>query len=621
MIPAQTVRLTILLCCACAPPARAQFSSPPLAVDENSDPHVFETVMVVAEREIQLLDGRKTKVMTYNGSTPGPTIEVEVGDRLIVHVVNLLSEPTVIHWHGVEVPNRMDGSPISQAPLPPSGYFRYEFKVNTAATCFYHSHANTNQQVEKGLFGAIVVRDPRHDKNLKVPRAREHVVVVDDIKLDSENQVAPFSTDPRADFVPWKRAEDLANSRIGNHLLVNGRVLASDDIPTIEVESGLAYRFRFINVSNGRIFRIDLQSREDLAARPKTVDKVSVKVTTQKFTSKSKLYGIGSDQGFFNTPELVKPIDAIANPLGHHDEPMSNPDTRRGVTLTSGDRAEVVVVPDGEVGDEVFLVSHDFVKGKHVAFEDPQKSIQFGHDHFDGLDLPRKLIRFKIVDKSKTRWSPPDRLRWDPITKIDVDLTRPALHAFFGHGLPDPETGNVMFFMNVGKADELVKAVRGKKMVLPSDYDPRPFMRLIASDGYHVKIGETRYWEVINFTGNDHNFHTHGFRFQHIDTEYIDLDEPKNNRREPPLRLCFEDTIRVPKRPNSLTGLGRSYSIIRLAVRFDDSSNPVDRRRTPGEFLAGGLTPTASGSGGWLVHCHSLEHAARGMISFITVTR
>ena len=83
MIPAQTVRLTILLCCACAPPARAQFSSPPLAVDENSDPHVFETVMVVAEREIQLLDGRKTKVMTYNGSTPGPTIEVEVGDRTI----------------------------------------------------------------------------------------------------------------------------------------------------------------------------------------------------------------------------------------------------------------------------------------------------------------------------------------------------------------------------------------------------------------------------------------------------------------------------------------------------------------------------------------------------------
>ncbi|MEE2886960.1 MAG: multicopper oxidase family protein [Planctomycetota bacterium] len=572
----------------------------PRARDRNPDPAVFETVITVSEQELQLVGGKKTRMMTYNGSIPGPTIEAEIGTRLIVHVINLMSEPTLVHWHGVEVPAQMDGTPLSQAPIPKSGYHRYEFTLNNAATYWYHSHEKTNEQVERGLYGALIVRDPKHDAAVGVPRERERLIFLDDISLDKNNQLTPFSTDPRADFMPWKRAEDLVNSRVGNHLLINGRVVSGDKLPTFEVEDGVGYRLRFISVANGRVFRLGIPE------------------------GASRWYGIGSDQGLWNSAELIKPIGKVKNVLGHHDELISNPDPRVGTTFTPSDRLEVVVVPRGKVGEEVFLESHDMVKGKHIAYRDPKGELWFGHDHFDGAGKPMNLFRFKIVKGaggSPTTWTPPKQLRWDPIQPLVADKNTRArpLPVFFGHGLPNRDTGSAMFFISVADPEGILKKVRARQMVVPADYDPQPFMKLRPEDGFHVRAGDTRVWEVINFTGTDHNFHTHGFRFQHLETEFIDLDEADNCRTEKPLRLAYEDTIRTPRRPGLTSG--RSYTIVRLATRFDDAARPAALRRTHGELVAGGLAPSANMSGGWLVHCHFLEHTIQGMRSFITVTR
>lgn len=572
----------------------------PRAVDRNPDPGIFETVILVQERELQLVDGKKTRVMTFNGSIPGPTIEAAIGTRLIVHVINLMSEPTLIHWHGLEVPASMDGTPLSQAPIPKSGYHRYEFTLNNAATYWYHSHHRTNEQVERGLYGALIVRDPRHDAAVGVPREREHVIFLDDISLDENNQLMPFSTDPRAELEPVSRAEDLVNSRVGNHLLINGRVVSKDQLPTFEVEASVPYRLRFISVANGRVFRLDLPA------------------------GKSRWYGIGSDQGLWNAAELIKPIDQVKNVLGHHQELISNPDPRVGTTFTPSDRLEVVLVPEGEVGQEVMLESHDMVKGKHIAYFDPKHQLWFGHDHSDGAGKPINLFRFRIVKSasaSAQAWVPPKQLRWDPIHPLVVAAAaqKNPLPVFFGHGLPNRDTGSAMFFISVADPAGLLEKVRGKQMVVPADYDPQPFMKLRPADGFHVRVGETRVWEVINFTGTDHNFHTHGFRFQHLETEFVDLDKPENCRVEKPLRLAYEDTIRTPRRAG-LT-MGRSYTIVRLAMRFDDQARPPARRRTPDQLVAGGLAPSANMSGGWLVHCHFLEHTIQGMRSFITVTR
>lgn len=570
------------------------------AVDRNPDPKVFETVITVSERELQLASGKKTRVMTYNGSIPGPTIEAEIGTRLIVHVINLMTEPTLIHWHGLAVPAGMDGTPLSQAPIPKSGYFRYEFTLNNAATYWYHSHEKTNEQVERGLYGALIVRDPKHDAAVGVPRDQERVVFLDDIALDDNNQLMPFSTDSRADLMPWKRAEDLVNSRVGNHLLINGRIATKDNLPSFEVQAGKPYRFRFISVANGRVFRLDLPEGD------------------------SHWYGIGSDQGLWNRPELIKPIGQVKNVLGHHNELISDPSPRVGTTFTPSDRLEVVLVPRGKVGQEVFLKSHDMVKGKHIAYRDPKGELWFGHDHFDGAGKPMDLFRFKITkaqDKATSAWAAPKQLRWNPTKPLNVDAkTREnPLPVFFGHGLPNRVTGTAMFFISVANPDGLLKKVRSKQMVVPADYEPQPFMKLRPEDGFHVRVGETRVWEVINFTGTDHNFHTHGFRFQHLETEFIDLDKADNCRVEKAARLAYEDTIRTPRRPG-LT-MGRSYTIVRLAMRFDDATRPASLRRTPEQLVAGGLAPSVNMSGGWLVHCHFLEHTIQGMRSFITVTR
>lgn len=588
------VRALTVLLVAIAP--RAQIAQPPLAVDHNPDPRVFETVITATERTIELVPGLQTTAMTFNGTVPGPTIEAAVGDTLVVHFVNMLSEESVLHWHGVATPASMDGSEISQGRVPRSGYHRYEFTLNAAGTFWYHPHLNTNEQVEKGLYGALIVRDRRLDDGLGVATGDERVLFLDDVKLTEDGGFAPFATDLGADFEPWQRAEDLANSRVGDHVLINGRALAGDSVPTLTVRSGVPYRLRLLNASSGRVFRLDAS---DVRIR---------------------LWAVGSDQGLWNVAEPVRPIGQIKNPQGHHQELISDPDDHLGVTLTPADRAEVVLVVDGAGDEGLAIRSHDFIKGKHIAYRDPEGRLLFGHDHFDGAEPARDLIRLRVVGPpSSAQWQPPPALRPDPIVKLEPDAELPSLPVFFGHSPPSAVDGNVMFFLRVEKAAELLHAVRAREPVLPADYAPLPMMKQRADDGYRVRVGEVRVWEVVNFTGNDHNFHVHGFRFQHVDTCYVDLDGETGERTEPPLRLAWEDTIRIPKRPG--LALGRSYSIVRLAARFDDTDLPAGLRRSTAELLAGGLSPSATSSGGWVVHCHFLEHGARGMMSFLEVSR
>jgi FtsP/CotA-like multicopper oxidase with cupredoxin domain len=96
---------------------------------------------------------------TYNGTVPGPQIRVRQGDHIRVVLENQFSQPTVIHFHGVTVPNAMDGVPyITQDPVFPGASFVYEFTVvNSPGTYLYHSHFNSAEQVGRGLFGAFIV--------------------------------------------------------------------------------------------------------------------------------------------------------------------------------------------------------------------------------------------------------------------------------------------------------------------------------------------------------------------------------------------------------------------------------------------------------------------------------
>lgn len=125
----------------------------------------------------QLTNGNSVNAMGYNGQVPGPPITATVGDLVKVGFKNNLPVDTTVHWHGVDVPNPMDGVPdVTQKPVPPGGSFSYQFVVNTPGTYWYHSHVDEMTQVRSGLYGAIVVR-PREST---VQFDRDETIILSD---------------------------------------------------------------------------------------------------------------------------------------------------------------------------------------------------------------------------------------------------------------------------------------------------------------------------------------------------------------------------------------------------------------------------------------------------------
>src|SRR6202008_3012204 len=120
----------------------------------------------------ELITGKVVNLWGYNGSAPGPTIQVTQGDRVRIIVENHLPEPTSMHWHGFEIPIEMDGAPgSSQDPIPPGGRFVYEFTLHQTGTYFYHSHMAMQEMM--GMIGGFVMHpqkayQPRIDKDFLI---------------------------------------------------------------------------------------------------------------------------------------------------------------------------------------------------------------------------------------------------------------------------------------------------------------------------------------------------------------------------------------------------------------------------------------------------------------------
>ena len=120
----------------------------------------------------ELMPGKVLNLWGYNGSAPGPTIQVNQGERVRIIVDNHLPEPTSMHWHGFEIPVEMDGAPgSSQDPIPPGGRFIYEFTLHQAGTFFYHSHMAMQEMM--GMIGTFIMHpqkpyDPLVDKDFAI---------------------------------------------------------------------------------------------------------------------------------------------------------------------------------------------------------------------------------------------------------------------------------------------------------------------------------------------------------------------------------------------------------------------------------------------------------------------
>lgn len=129
-----------------------------------TDPDV-EMTLTAEVTDWEVYEGETVEAWTFNGQYPGPTIRVQEGDKVRIHVENELPEATAVHWHGLDVPNDQDGVPgITQPDIMPGETWTYEFTAERVGTTAYHTHKNTVAQLSKGLFGTLIVEDPREQE-------------------------------------------------------------------------------------------------------------------------------------------------------------------------------------------------------------------------------------------------------------------------------------------------------------------------------------------------------------------------------------------------------------------------------------------------------------------------
>lgn len=162
---------------------------------------------------------------TFNEQVPGPRLALTQGDRVRITVRNDLPEPTTVHWHGLDVPNEMDGpAEITQDPIPVGGTFTYEFTISQAGTFFYHSHTAADRQQALGLYGALLV----------APTQPELAVAADVVVQLGEWTVRDGYTFPS---MPME-------GLLPNFFTINGKSWPATD--TVRVRVGERVRLRFI---------------------------------------------------------------------------------------------------------------------------------------------------------------------------------------------------------------------------------------------------------------------------------------------------------------------------------------------------------------------------------------
>jgi FtsP/CotA-like multicopper oxidase with cupredoxin domain len=207
-------------------PATETTGGQPLEFREENGVKVFELTAKAVQWEI--LDGVTVTAYTYNGTVPGPMIHVTEGDQVKVILKNELPVPTTIHWHGVEVPNSMDGVPgVTQDPIQPGETFTYEFTAKPAGTFMYHSHYEGDIQVGAGLYAPFIIDPKEPEAN---PPTVDKTLMISEWRMEDGSTYAAM---PMGGMEP-------------NYFTINGKAFPSTE--TITVKKGDLVRLRLIGI-------------------------------------------------------------------------------------------------------------------------------------------------------------------------------------------------------------------------------------------------------------------------------------------------------------------------------------------------------------------------------------
>jgi FtsP/CotA-like multicopper oxidase with cupredoxin domain len=206
--------------------------------DQPLEPRIENGVKVfaldVSVIRWSILPYKRVTAYAFNRQIPGPRIRVTEGDRIRIIVTNHLPEPTSVHWHGLIVPNAMDGpADITQPAIPSGGTYTYEFTTQQSGTFFYHSHKDPDRQQALGMYGALII-DPK--ETTPAPVYDQDIVIQLQEWLEREGYTYPA--------MPMEGAQP-------NYFTINGKAYPSTDI--INMKRGSQIRIRFIGTNSAFI--------------------------------------------------------------------------------------------------------------------------------------------------------------------------------------------------------------------------------------------------------------------------------------------------------------------------------------------------------------------------------
>lgn len=208
--------------------------------NESQTPGVFKATINVASQSVNILNDKATTLWLYNGAML-PIIDVNVGDKFDVNVVNHLNEDTTIHWHGLAVSPDQDGNP--HEPIMPHKNEQYAFNITEqmAGSHWFHPHTylKTSTQVAMGLAGLFIVRSA----NDPIKHIPEQNLFFSDLKLDENGQIAPNDM------------MDIMNGREGQFALINGQLQP-------EITLAGTQRWRIWNGNSARYLKLALPATE-----------------------------------------------------------------------------------------------------------------------------------------------------------------------------------------------------------------------------------------------------------------------------------------------------------------------------------------------------------------------
>lgn len=532
--------------------------------DHDPAPLRFEGDLTLSPVETWLGE-ELVQTYAYNGTIPGPLIEVDVGTQVSVTFRNELPDSfaNTVHWHGIEGYNASDGTPVTQELVGLGESLEYTFDASRPGLFWYHPHHRGAQLVYSGVYGPLVVRQPEEAALISagILPEPEQILVLSDTQVYG-GEVLSAEVD---------NAMVQMNGVEGELLLVNGVVR-----PTFDLPAGSGVRLGLINTSITRLWRVSVPG--------------------------ATLHVIGGEGGLLDAAvvdggsvpvEIIDPQSGDTIGAGERDLGFD----RGEVLLGPGDRLQVVLVAAGAPGDELQLTWKDWARGRHTMAMDGDTMVAEDASD-DGLRPAQVAAVFRLVEGGT------------PFTFVEG---QPLLTAL-GSGVERlPEAADVLWVgENATTLDERMDMwLEGEVWQMSTwfgidglSWHPshvggasQPF----AATARFASLGQVIRWEVTTLSGMAHPFHLHGFSFQPQSVTWWpdpDHDDPGT----PALRYRYDGTTGgVPRAAFEDTVVVPGHATVEFLVRLDDPS---------GDGRAAGR---------WMEHCHILQHGELGMASELVV--